>query len=446
MIDFLLNPISIAMAVLTLIAPFRWVWRFWLLIAISLTELIVFSPTDPDPRIGHALGLALLVIHAYLIGGLLLARALLQFVRKRLGRSASTPGAVEARAIRLADVVLCAGGGVVAVGFVVIYLAWSFAGSRAGFFIHLLVALLSAGALAAILHSAFWRRGPFHWRIGTSAFAGSFVIMAASVGGAVYPAVVIAEARSTAGDYPYCVALTGRQRPVRSWEDLTFYSMDKSRYDNHAILLVERGGGIEPFHWSYHAREFLPGVLDWNSENRGTVACRPVADFMLDLSAFSSEELSYSEFYFGGDHLRIPSAYQPRMSNTYLSIAAVAPDFSPTPRARGNLYPSIQITGRRGFQSSVGQILRATPSGTIGNLIEVEDGLYGGTTYYRLNADGQISTLIGCYESRAREARCQHRFYRDGRMYSFDHSIESLPRSSEMEERLIDTFSSFVID
>lgn len=50
---------------------------------------------------------------------------------------------------------------------------------------------------------------------------------------------------------------------------------------------------------------------------------------------------------------------------------------------------------------------------------------------------------LSCYGGRPIETACSHRFYRDGVMYSFDHSKELLPQYDEMENRLFELFQSF---
>lgn len=84
------------------------------------------------------------------------------------------------------------------------------------------------------------------------------------------------------------------------------------------------------------------------------------------------------------------------------------------------------------------------PTGKVGNLNEIKDTTNHIDWYYRYNENGQLSTVVGCYYGgRLPEVACQHRFYRDGAMYTFDHSIALLSQSDAMEEKLFVLFESF---
>ena len=161
---------------------------------------------------------------------------------------------------------------------------------------------------------------------------------------------MISDAEAKALGDPACIALGARQRPADSWQDLTFYSMDKREREHHAVLLINRRGVLEPFHWSYRARTFMPGVINWNSQQHASVACSPKKDFTRDLKIISFRKPMYKEFFLGDAHLRIPSSYKPVFSGSRLSIAVAAPDLTPIAGKRGVMKASVEYFSRSWLQ------------------------------------------------------------------------------------------------
>ncbi len=435
---------SISTAI-TVFAPFRWVWRFWLLFSIIIITLIAVSPTDPDSGIGHALGLSILLTYLVLSGLLLLSRTAFHILHARWKLMASSPGNREAAAIYVADLMVCVTGSCTAAVFAVIILGRIFASQSHGVFIHATVLLLTIGALFCILRSSRLRHTK-HLRVLAFTLPGLSILAVATVLSVLYPIRVLAEAQETTSGNPYCIEMSSRDRDLQSWQDIMFFTMDKDmgpHGGHHAILLVDRDGEIEPFHWCYRSGKFLSGVVNWNNKNRLPVACKPKTDFGPALGLTFPRDPAFKELYFQGKHLRIQNSYQPSWTNAYLSIAAIVPDFPPTERVAGGPYASMAIRGRTWLQNLAGRSVPDLLPGHTSALIEARDGKYGDQIFYRTNGSGEILTLVNCYDSRPIEIRCQHRFYRDGRMYSFDHSRELLGQSHQMEERLIQVFSSF---
>lgn len=160
----------------------------------------------------------------------------------------------------------------------------------------------------------------------------------------------------------------------------------------------------------------------------------------------------YIDFFIGERHLRIPKAYvhnnQYITSSEglgYISIRATAPEFN-DPNIFLNLSSSVQF-GSRDWINGLGKdIINAKPTGTLNDLIEVLNEENGVDWYYNLNSKNEIRTIIGCYDGREKETACQHRFYREGAMYSFDHSRSLLAISSNMEVRLYQLIKSFEVN
>jgi len=159
----------------------------------------------------------------------------------------------------------------------------------------------------------------------------------------------------------------------------------------------------------------------------------------------------YVDFFVGERHFRIPNAYVgniynqnlfSRSSSGYISIRTKAPEFLVAPKL-GNLFPSIHVRNRNWINGLGNRIIDIQSSGTLHGLTMVKNGKSGVDRFYELNPDGEINTIIACYSSRQKETACQHRFYRGGIMYTFDHSRSLLANSSYMQERfhqLIDSF------
>src|SRR5690606_6665588 len=85
-------------------------------------------------------------------------------------------------------------------------------------------------------------------------------IAVASAFGILYPYIVLKNASLLAQDRPYCIALQKSRRPVESFQDLTFLTMDKLHHEHHAILLVKTAGGISAYGWSYLKTKFISGI------------------------------------------------------------------------------------------------------------------------------------------------------------------------------------------
>lgn len=153
--------------------------------------------------------------------------------------------------------------------------------------------------------------------------------------GIFHPYAVIRSAQNIAGESPYCIGLSKRNRPPESLEDLTLLTMDKSNFDHHAFLLIEKQDGtVDPYHWSYFQSKFLPGIVNWENENRPSIPCRPKHNFASDLPLTGETSTESVEFYFHDGFLKTEKEYSPYISSNYISIAAIAPNFMPVPREK----------------------------------------------------------------------------------------------------------------
>jgi len=435
-LELFLNTPTLALAALTLVVPWRWVWRFWLLVSIAAIALLSFSPRDPDPGVGYVYGLAILFSYGLVFASLLAIRFGIQVFISSKSRGQKQLSGVEKPFLAMFEGLLCAFAGIVAAGFAIWALAYAFSAIPGGYVIHGVVGLLSLAGVIVLAWRLFRGRLP-NWRAGTFAAAFSSLMIAVSVYGPLHPEIVLAEAERVARDAPFCIALGERHRPARSRQDLTFFTMDKNGIRHHAILLVDRAGEREGYHWSYRQRRFVEGLAD------DAVACLPRQDFAAGLLHWKGVERHGYELNFGGRDLVIPTDYNPNFTDKYLSISAPPPDFKPIERSSSSPQASAEIGSRAWLEGSARDVLKEQSTGRFADLMEVREGPHGFDWFYKLDTEGQISTLILCTERRPAGRTCQHRFYRDGAMYTFDHSLELLAFSSEMEDRLFALFSSF---
>src|SRR5690242_20325736 len=100
---------------------------------------------------------------------------------------------------------------------------------------------------------------------------------------------VIQSARRIAGTTPYCIQVAdGRAdyRPARTLFDLSGLMMRATRekglyMQHHALLIVGDEANPGLFHWSYHARGFIPGVhKEAIADRRPAMTCVPRRDFI----------------------------------------------------------------------------------------------------------------------------------------------------------------------
>lgn len=390
--------------------------------------------------VGYILGLGAIIIYAAFLSAIIFIRFLIYKIRKKK----SEIRGLEFKAINTFDGFLSAVTGFVFSILIFKSLSFSFGGWPFGFLIHGILLLIFMGLGFAILKLILECREGMQFKALIFLLALLCGMSTFSALGIFYPSVVIQSAQSIAGENAYCIGLNQRNRPLISVEDLTFLTMDKGRIGHHAFLLVEADNGVmEPYHWSYLQSKFLPGVVNWANKNRPSIPCRPKHDFSSKLPLTGYATNGDLEFYFDGSFLKIKKAYAPQISSNYISIAARAPDFSPALRERGVLYASKEVRSVEWMKRLQNRHENVFPSGKVGDLYAIKSESDQEDWYYRYDESGELLTVVGCYASRPPNTACQHRFYKDGAMYTFDHSADLLSQSDEMEGRLFALFESF---
>ena len=370
----------------------------------------------------------------------LMARLIIQKIRKT--KLKTFP--FETRVINIADTFLLFATGMVASIFIFKFIAFSLAAFPYGFIVHSVLIITSAVLMGTTLQFVVKNKKHSQLKIlilTLALFCGLFLFSGLGI---FYPYVVTRSAHNIAAGNSYCIGLNKRSRSLNSLEDLTLLTMDKSGFGHHAFLLVEKEDStLEPYHWSYFQSKFLPRIINWTNDNKPSIPCRPAPDFIKKVPLTSHTIMEDMVFYFHDNFLKIPKEYAPHVSSNYISIAVQAPSFDPVTREKGRLYASMEVRSREWMENLHKDYEGLPITGKIGNLNEIKNAKNGIDWYYRFNENSQLETVAGCYSSRTPETACQHRFYRNGAMYTLDHSRELLPQSDEMERILFNLFESF---
>lgn len=444
LLRIILNPYFLMPAALTSILPLRWVLRFWIFVAIIGFGFSAFqtqTSISNDPGIGYILGIAILIFYGIFLYFIVIAKLIIQRIRKK--ESKVYP--LESKALHIVDSFLFLMTGTVLSILTFKFLAFSLAAFSHGFLIHGGISLTLIILIGAVLKFNPHDKKYFYSRTSILALSLLCALLLFSSMGSFYPYVVIQSAQRIAAKNPHCIGLNTRARPLNSLEDLTLLTMDKSNFEHHAVLLVEKEDStLEPYHWSYFQSDFLPGIGNWTNDSRPSIPCRPARNFIEETPLISNKVTRDIEFYFHGHFLKIPEEYSPFVSNNYISIAVQAPNFKAVPRESGHLYANMEMGSKEWMEALHKNYESLPPTGKIGNLSEIENAAAHIDWYYRFNDDHQLVTVAGCYSAgRPSETACQHRFYREGAMYTFDHNKELLSQSNEMERKLFDLFQSF---
>lgn len=288
--------------------------------------------------------------------------------------------------------------------------------------------------------------------------------------------LVIQSARGIAGASPYCIQVAderGDYKPARTLFDLSGLMMRAKResgmyMQHHAILIIGDEANPRLFHWSYHTRAFIAGVLNEAIADHGpAITCVPRRDFVDSLPMLwpQTSDADYVRF---SEHeaYRIPRSYRPRWSggsSRFLSLGMAAPDFAPLAIHWDDLAPSERDSNSVFVEWNPTWLLDLMKSAPGGQITErgTEFGLQKTTVvffgrdskryesyHYLIYADGQPNgvntTLIGCNAgSEMHPASCLHRFLNNGRHFYFRHRPEELPNWRNMQKRLVDLFASF---
>jgi len=260
-------------ATLMVYTPWRFAWRCWFIFAVtalSYFELTYIKSVENFTNLS-------LEISLYFFGILSPVLIIRGLYRKLIKKRSPEP---QSKAVFIFDKIIAAYFGLIA-AFFIRYFCYAFMYEENGFFLHYAV-----GASFTTLTGLFFiilirtkkpaLRLPVLFCLSACLFSsiGAFA-------GAYYPQIVLADAKEKAGDRPYCITL---RYEVTSHEDLTLFTMPKSKGSYNAAMLVEdEDGTILPYHWSHWAQTFYSGINNWQNKNRPTVSCIPRMNFADDL-------------------------------------------------------------------------------------------------------------------------------------------------------------------
>ncbi len=412
LIPFILLPLF-TLPLITFIIPFSAAWRLWVIFISFLVTVNMYHYNGHDYN--FRLGLEFIQIFAVFASILLCIR----YFFHRFWHPKSLEGyKISKKNLAVVDKTIAPIFGLFASIILIIPLSFIFESQNNGYTIH-----ASAGIIALIF--ALISLCSIKKFTKTSLFLAtlSLTISLVSFWGMNYPEIVTNKAKVIAGKNPYCIALNNQENtPLYSEELLTFFTMTKNRGVHHVALLVKENSKTKPYHWSYKHMEFRPGIVNWSNHNKPSIACIPKSDFLENLPQKNDDK----EFYIRGKEIIIPSEYNPYISANYFSLSIAAPDFKTVSRKKHAIYPSMEIRSRNWIQSLANS---QKESAKTNDNIHIFD-----------NKQGQVKTFIQCYDTRKTVPQCQHRFYRNGAMYSFDHDKEHIPIIEEMQDTLYNLF------
>lgn len=420
--------------ILTVALPPPWVWRGWVLIFLLLLGSNALSANIGVEDGRAILGLIFLIPYLFITFSLFAVCCIKYYRVKRT---------VASRGLKIFHVFIFLFAGVIAAAYTIRFAAFFFEGFSDGIFIHTILTGL-CGGMAFFLIALSRPRNDWTNTLRMAVFSFTASISTISLLGILLPYVVLKNAADIAKDQPYCIALQKSRRPVENIQDMVFLTMDKLRYGQHAVLLIKTAEEIKAFGWSYLRIPFTDRVTNWDSKNRPIIPCLPEPFFGEKLPLFGKRDNHTTGVFFDEKLLEMNKKYSPKgLHQNYLSISAQAPDFTPvdshprTPRA------SIEIRSRDLMENLHKKYENKKHVGKIGDLTETMTEQQGLRWYYKKDEQNRIATIIGCHASRDENTACQHRFYRDNKMYYFEHSTDLLERSSELENKLYDLFKSF---
>ena len=427
-------------ATLMVYTPWRIAWRGWLIFAVttlSFFELTYIKSVENFTNLSLEISLYFFGI----LSPVLIIRGLYRkFIKKR---SPEPPS----KAVLIFDKIIAAYFGLIGAFFIIRYFCYAFMYEENGFFLHYAVGagftaltglffiiLMRAKKPALRLPVLFCLSACLFSSIG--AFAGSY-----------YPQIVLADAKEKAGDRPYCIALRNK---VTSHEDLTLFTMPKSKGSYNAAMLVEdEDGTILPHHWSHWAQTFYGGMNNWRNENRPTVYCKPRMNFAESLAQNTNDTSEYRTFYLQDKFIKIPSKYYPSSgTQEYFSVYVIAPDFKPNPAGK-NREPkqraTVQIKAHYPFSRYSSKCKEPSHDEFIGTWNDFDALITHEPTqkFFICNSDKTLKTTIQCYKS---GSTCYHEFYTENKLYRFKYNKTLLPEAQEMEGRLFHLFQSFGVE
>lgn len=426
-------------ATILIYTPWRIAWRMWLILAItaiSYSDLTYIEHWENDNFD--------FIFYLYffgVMGFVLIFRGLYRkFLKKLAPLEPSKP-------ILILDHLTTVYFGFILSLFIIRFFAYYFAQQDNGFLIHETITV--AGIIVTILSFSlvFFKTKTIVRHLALLFMTASSLVSVGSFMGMNYPDIVLADAAAKADSKPYCIDLGRQRREVTSREDLTLFTMDKKGGDRHAALIIQNDDGeLVPYTWSYWQKKFLKGLNNWGNHNQPSLFCKPKLNFADDLSEKTSGMPEYVHLYFQNKYLEIPSKFSPSSWTKSLSISTVSPDFKAVPREKFKLYPSIEVRDNSFLINSAKDYMHGRKDEFIGSWEDFKNLNNDYKKYLKFSihtAENKIITFIRCFEEKDGSRSCQHRFYRDGKMYSFNHDANFLPQSQDMEDRLYDLFKSF---
>lgn len=426
MLTFILTPFFLTPLIITLLSPWNLAWRVWSVITASMLVFLITSPDAHDKGFGYLLGVMILTVFAAVAATLLFVKYLL-FNRRRKRNPEIIPK--KSMVLQKFDYFLSAFLGLATSCIAVYYLCYLFEGVAHGYIIHIVIAILAY--LCVIAANRYFSKAMLPNIKCRSIFvlALCLPIMFVAIAGLFFSYAVLTVAKQVAEQNDFCIALD-ETKPA-SPEDMTFFTMPKNNYNRHAVVLVEKYKKIDQYYWSYRLFEFIP------FNDVAPIGCKPHKDFE-NVFHHSDDYADIRPYYMNKHFLEIPSKYSASVSRDYISIAAVAPDFHEVERRKHYLYTSVELRSRSWFDGLKDIKLSETEVNFSGTWSEFDRLKKEYDQYFIYDADGLLLSVINCFGS-----RCQHRFYRNNAMFTFDHSPTMLPRSAEMENNLFRLFESF---
>jgi|GEM_PF-4862151 len=444
--------LDLVLLIVWVLLPWRWAWRIWAWCVLALAGLAVVELSYPwgvgeYPAVDEFIYRIQAVIWGVALGLRLIWREIRHCWASRTDEAQGSLGA--------ADALLGAAAGLVAAGSLFIGLADELARQSVGVWVH--VGFVGGALLLLpLLVQALRRRCPRCRRVAWPLAVFFGVSGSLSLAGLVYPFLIVHSATTMAAGAPHCLALGGLPRVVRSLSDLTLFSLPKNGYFHHAVMLVDRDGTLEPYHWSYWKMAFEPGIRDWGRPSGLTIACRPLADFTARLPLAPPDRDSDAagratlDLLFNRTLMSIPAKYSPLLDYSEgLRITVTPPTFAPALEDGDGVLASLRLDTHIQVRPQYERALTGRNLGTVAGLTAFRVASTSGdrtrewTSFVaRDDATGDL-TALHCIVS---QNSCRHTFLRGEQEYTFSHSMDLLPQWRDMQNALVATFDGFVVE